>query len=121
MINEVILVQTSGEFQFIGILTEETEEGIRLANPLRVVVEYREPNTPTVLFYPWDELTDADNVYLDKLHVVYYTVPKDSILKYYKDYFNKVPKSMTSDTVSTMTEESLTAMIERFTNNDTLH
>jgi len=72
--------------QFIGTLIEEDDEGIRLENPMRIATVYTSETakTPNVVIFPWNELSKMESVYFDKFHILYYTLPKDNIVNFYK-------------------------------------
>ena len=120
MINEIILVKLANDDQYIGTLTEEDEEGIRLENPLRVEVMYtsKVATKPNVIILPWNELSKMSTVYFDKFHVLYYTLPKDDIIDFYK---KQIDSSVEIDEDLTMDKDVFTAMIERITSNTSIN
>jgi len=125
MIEEIILVKLVNDEQYIGVLKEEDAEGIRLQNPLRVHVSYSPKNVsrPNVIVLPWNELSKMNDVYLDKFHVLYYTMPKEDIVKFYK---KQVKETYTEETEETEIAEdldvdTLKAYIEKMTSNTIIH
>lgn len=118
MMNQIILVKTVNDQTYIGVLIEEDEEGLRLLNPLKIEVylTYDKP-IPQVQFSVWDELSDEDNMYLDRFHILYCTLPKEQIINFYNKHF-KNQKELTQYDQS---EEFIKAMIERLTSNNTIN
>lgn len=123
MINEIILVKLANDDQYIGTLIEEDAEGIRLDNPLRVEVMYtsKAARRPNVVILPWNELSKMSTVYFDKFHVLYYTIPKDDIVDFYKKQIDTNIEPEEDQEQIPMNSEVLTAMIERITSNTTIN
>jgi hypothetical protein len=115
MINEIILVKLTNDDQYIGTLTDEDNEGIRLENPLRIEVMYTSTTakTPNVVVLPWNELSKMTNVYFDKLHVLYYTLPKDDIVDFYKKQVD-IEEDLDN---SSSDSEVIKALIEKMSSN----
>ena len=120
MINEIILVKLTNDDQYIGTLIEEDDEGIRLENPLRIEVMYtsKTARNPNIIVLPWNELSKMTAVYFDKFHVLYYTIPKDDIVDFYK---KQIDSSVEIDKDLSMDRDVFTAMIERITSNTTIN
>jgi len=123
MINAIILVKLTNDEQYIGTLTEEDDQGIRLENPLRAEIMYTSKiaTRPNVVILPWNELSKMKTVYFDKFHVLYYTLPKDDIVSFYRKQvddsieFEEAQSSLPED------RDALMAMIEKFTSNTTIN
>jgi hypothetical protein len=122
MIDEVILVKTITHDHFIGVLKAEDEDGLRLENPMRLEIMYKEtsPNRPDVVVLPWDELSKMNDVYLEKFHVLYYTLPKDDIIEFYN---KQVKKKINTDVQPEIDIDRnvISAMLEKMASNTSVH
>lgn len=118
----IILVKLITEEQFIGVLAEEDDTGLRLENPMRLEVVYHEhnPNKPDVIVLPWDELSKMNDVHLEKMHVLYYTIPKDDITEFYKKQIKKKMAPVEEPEIP-FDRNIVTAMLERMTSNTSVH
>jgi hypothetical protein len=124
MLNEIILVKLVNDEQYIGTLIEEDDEGIRIINPLKVDVMYspRNKNKPNVIITPWDVLSKMDNVYFDKLHIIYYTLPKEDIIEFYKKQIDDdIEEQEDNSIIESLDQDTLKAFIERMTSNTALN
>ena len=126
MINEIILVKLTNNEQYIGTLAEEDDEGIRLENPVRVEVMYtsRTAKKPNVVILPWNELSKMSAVYFDKLHVLYYTLPNDDIIEFYKKQVDKIAEFTEIDDDEedlSIDSDTIMAFIEKMTSNTSIN
>lgn len=101
-VDTIILIKLINSEQYIGTLTEEDEQGIRLENPLRIATIYTSETSqrPDVIILPWNELSKMQTVYFDKLHIMYYTIPKDNIVEFYNKQTQKYSDNVEEDDVT---------------------
>jgi len=91
MIDKPILVRITTGDVFLGILFEETESGILLSNPVRVdIIDDEDSPTPYIGIFKWDDFSDEKEVYFDKFHVLYYTLPSKQLLGYYEKHLSHI-------------------------------
>jgi hypothetical protein len=118
----IILIKMSNDDELIGYLSEETDDGFRLNNPMRVEVIYPAGNNvrPSILIIPWNEVSKMDHVYIDKFHVIYYTIPKDNVIEFYKKQIHTL-HSRDLDEAAEPSIDSIRAYIEKMTSNTIVH
>ena len=124
MSDEIILVKLVNNDQYIGVLKEEDENGIRIENPLKIEVMYnfKTSKTPIVALLPWNELSAMDDIYFDKLHVLYYTYPKDAIITFYNSQISEANKQLKeTDDGLPSDPDVLREMIELMTSDNTIN
>ena len=121
MIGEIIVVKLVNDEYYMGTLVEEDEQGIRLENALRVILIYsRGATSYDIGILPWCDLSDETSMYLDKLHVLYYTIPRSDILSYYKKSVRPAKPAESGEEYSASTEV-LQAVLEKISSNNSVH
>jgi hypothetical protein len=124
MINEIIIVKLVNGENYIGVLAEEDDQGIRIDNVLRIIAMYSQGSTNyNVGILPWCDFSKKNDVYFDKSHILYSTLPSDDILKFYNNYSQKSQstKEPAQEDEYSYDDETFIAAIERFTSNNTIH
>jgi hypothetical protein len=118
----IILIKLTNNDELIGYLSEENDDGFRLNNPMRVEVMHPARNDvrPSILIIPWNEVSKMDHVYIDKFHVIYYTIPKDNVIEFYKKQIQTL-HSRDLDEAVEPSIDSIRAYIEKMTSNTIVH
>jgi hypothetical protein len=121
MIDEIILIQLVNNDQYIGTLIEEDDQGIRLDNPLKIEIEYIQSKyKPNVIILPWNELSAMSEVYFDRLHILYFTIPKDDVIEFYNKQISNSLKDE-DEPAEQMDSNVIRAFIEKMTSNTTIN
>lgn len=121
MIGEVIVVKLVNDEHYIGVLSEEDEQGVRIESPMRLFSVYAKGTANyDIMMLPWSDFSSKNDVYLDKLHVLYYTVPREDVLRFYKKSVGKPVETSAKEEYS-HDPEVLHAIFERLSSNNTTH
>lgn len=87
----------SGEEIMVEV-TSETDTGISIKNPIRVVLmpNKLDPKTPTVGFAPWIEFSDEKEFTIHKAHVIVTMKPVQEFINQYNNMFGGIVSVPTS-------------------------
>lgn len=129
VIGEVIIVKLINDENYIGVLTEETEDSFRLVDPLRIQAFYNQrANGFDIGILPWNSFSKMNDVAIDKRHVIYYTLPRDDVLKFYKSNVDKYNSDEPDRTASNFLDEDgeisadlVKAVLEKLSANTSIH
>ena len=81
----------SGE-ELMAEVKNETDSGISIKNPVRVVLmpNKLDPKTPTVAFAPWIEFSDDKDFTIHKAHVIVTMKPVQEFINQYNSMFGGI-------------------------------
>ena len=81
----------SGE-ELMAEVTAETDTGVSIKNPVRVVLmpNKLDPKTPTVGFAPWVEFSEEKDFTIHKAHVIVTMKPVQEFVNQYNSMFGGI-------------------------------